>query len=74
MAKVMGVMMTIWGGLGSLGVLFLYLNSSAFLKYNPIDAKQGVLDVGLALPAVLFGLLLVAGIAMLKASSEPEVK
>lgn len=74
MAKVMGVMLTIWGGLASLGVLFLYLNSSAFLNYNPADKTQGLLDVGIMLPAVLFGLMFIAGVAILKSSSEPESK
>lgn len=74
MAKVLGVILTILGGLASLGVFFLYMNSSAFLQYNPADAKQGLLDVGLMLPAVLFGLMLVAGIVILKTSTEPESK
>lgn len=74
MAKVLGAILTIIGGLASLGVFFLYLNSSAVLPYNPADGTKGILDVGLALPFILFGLILLAGILMLKFSSEPEVK
>jgi hypothetical protein len=74
MAKVLGTIMTILGGLSSLFVLFLYMNSSAYLSYNPADKSSGLLDVGLALPAVFAGLILFAGIVILKTSSEPEVK
>lgn len=74
MAKVLGVMLTIVGGLACLGLLFLYLNSSAFLAYNPANQLEGLLDVGLALPIVLFGLMLIAGVSLLKFSTEPEVK
>lgn len=74
MAKVLGVILTILGTLGSLGNLFLYLNSSANLRYNPADSVKGLLDVGLAFPIVLFGLMLLAGVLMLKYSTEPESK
>jgi len=74
MAKVLGTIMTILGGLSSLFVLFLYMNSSAYLSYHPDDKSMGLLDVGLALPAVFATLILVAGIVILKTSSEPETK
>lgn len=74
MAKVLGVIMTILGGFVSLFSFFLYMNSSAYLQYNPADKSQGLLDVGLAFPIVMGGLLLLAGIVMLKTSSEPELK
>ena len=74
MAKVLGMMLTIVGGLAVLGTLFNYLNSSAYLVYNPADAPKGLLDVNLILPIVLFGGMLLAGIALLKYSTEPELK
>lgn len=74
MAKVLGVMLTIVGGLAVLGNIFIYLNSSAHLVYNPADAPQGLLDVGLMLPFVLFGGMLLGGIALIKYSTEPELK
>lgn len=74
MAKVLGVMLTIVGGLALLGNLFLYLNSSAFFTYNPADKVKGLLDVGLAFPFVLFGIIFLAGVSLLKFSTEPEVK
>lgn len=73
MAKVIGVMLTIWGGLATLGVLFLYQNSNAHLQYNPADAPSGLLDVGLLLPAVMFGIMFIAGIVLLKVSKEPNL-
>ncbi|MEZ4979182.1 MAG: hypothetical protein R2772_07775 [Chitinophagales bacterium] len=74
MAKVLGVMLTILGTLGCLGNLFLYLNSSAYLRYNPADSVKGLLDVGLAFQIVLFGLLLLGGVLLVKYSTEPESK
>jgi hypothetical protein len=74
MAKVLGVILTIIGGLAVLGNVFVYLNSSAHLSYNPADAPKGLLDVDLMLPFVLFGGMLLAGILLLKYSTEPELK
>lgn len=74
MAKVLGVMLTIVGTLGTLGNIFLYLNSSAFLKYNPSDAVVGLRDVGLTTQSVFFAFLLICGILLLKFSTEPESK
>jgi hypothetical protein len=70
MAKVLGTILTIFGGFSSLFVLFLYLNSSAVLPYNPADKPPGLLDLGLALPAVFAVLILVAGVTILKTSYE----
>jgi hypothetical protein len=74
MAKVLGMMLSIVGGLATLGTIFLYLNSSAVLPYNPSDGYAGLLDTGLILKFVLFGFILLCGIALLRFSSEPEVK
>jgi hypothetical protein len=74
MSKVLGVILTILGGMSSLFVFFLYLNTSAVFQYNPADKQLGLLDVGLALPAVFAGLILLAGVVILKTSHEPAVK
>lgn len=74
MAKVLGMMLSIVGGIAVLGTLFLYLNSSVVLPYNPADGFKGLIDVGLSLPFVLFGLMLLAGVLLLKLSHEPDVK
>lgn len=74
MAKVLGVMLTILGTIGSLGNIFLYLNSSVYLKYNPSDKVLGLHDVGLVTQSVFFGLLLLAGVLLLVNSTEPESK
>lgn len=74
MAKVLGVMLTLVGFLASLGNLFLYLNSSANLAYNPADTSKGLLDVGIAAQTIFWAFILVAGILLLRFSNEPEVK
>lgn len=74
MAKVLGVMLTILGTIGSLGNIFIYLNSSAYLQYNPSDKVLGLHDVGIVTQSVFFGLLLLAGILILVNSTEPESK
>lgn len=74
MAKVLGAILTILGTIGSLGNIFLYLNSSAHLKYNPADKVLGLLDVGLITQMIFFALLLLAGVLMLVNSVEPESK
>ena len=70
MAKVLGTVLTIFGVFSSVFVLFLYLNSSAVLPYHPDDKALGLLDLGLALPAVFAGILLISGVSILKASYE----
>lgn len=74
MAKVLGAMLTLVGLLACLGNLFLYLNSSAHLPYNPADPAKGLLDVGIAAQTVFWALVLIAGIALLRFSTEPDVK
>ena len=74
MAKVLGVNLKIVGTLASLGNIFLYLNSSANLPYNPADAPKGLLDVGLMAQCLFFGLVLLAGILLISKSTEPESK
>lgn len=72
MAKVLGVMMTILSFLALLGQLFLYQNSSAYLPYNPATPAAGLAEVGLALPIVMALFFFIAGVTLLKASTEPE--
>jgi hypothetical protein len=72
MAKVLGVMMTILSSVALLGLLFLYQNSNAHLKYNPADKVQGLVDVGLALPVAMGLVFFTAGLILLFASKEPE--
>jgi hypothetical protein len=74
MAKVIGAILSIIGGLAFFGTIFNYMNSSAYLLYNPSDTPLGLLDVNLMLPFVLFGGMLLSGVALLKFSKEPELK
>lgn len=72
MAKVLGVMLTILSSLALIGQIFLYQNSSAFLEYNPATPLAGIAEVGLALPIVMALFFFIAGVILLKTSTEPE--
>lgn len=72
MAKVIGVMMTILSTIALLGQLFLYQNSNAYLTYHPAAEKAGLAEVGLALPIVMALFFFIAGVTILKTSTEPE--
>ena len=72
MAKVLGAILTLAGTITSLMVLFLYLNSSAVLPYHPADGKGDLFSTGLALPVVVSAFILITGIVILAASTEPE--
>tara|TARA_B110000037_G_C17054535_1_gene479185 strand:- start:272 stop:496 length:225 start_codon:yes stop_codon:yes gene_type:complete len=74
MAKVLGVILSIVGGLAFLGKFFVYLNSSVVLPYNPADGFKGLIDVDLSFSFVIFGFMLLCGLLLLKLSSEPNLK
>ena len=62
----------ILSGLALLGQLFLYQNSSAYLRYNPADKVQGLADTGAILPLVMTSIFFVIGVLLYKVSVEPE--
>ncbi len=72
MAKIIGMAMAIFSGLALLGQIFLYQNSSAYLRYNPLDKVLGLSDVGLILPIVVTSLVFIIGVILFKVSTEPE--
>tara|TARA_B110000914_G_C15468282_1_gene449376 strand:+ start:924 stop:1148 length:225 start_codon:yes stop_codon:yes gene_type:complete len=72
MAKIIGMSIAILSGLALLGQLFLYQNSSAYLRYNPADKVMGLADVGLILPVVMTSIFFVFGVLLFKVSVEPE--
>lgn len=72
MAKVIGSIMVILSGLALLGQIFLYQNTSIHLPYNPATPAAGFAEVGLALPIVLSLFFFIAGVVILKTSTEPE--
>lgn len=74
MSKVIGGIFTLIGFLCTLGVIFLYLNSSAFLNYNDPAKHLSFFETGLGVPAVLFGLMLTVGLVFMFASKEPNLK
>ncbi len=72
MAKVLGAIFLILGFIGISINAFLYLNSSAFLPYNPAAPNYGLLDVGLLFPVVFFIIVFVVGYLLMFKSTEPE--
>lgn len=72
MAKVLGTMLTILSALALIGQIFLYQNSNAYLSYNPADKNYGLIDVGLSLPFAMALFFFIAGVVILKTSTEPE--
>lgn len=74
MSKVIGGIFMLVGFLCSLGVLFLYLNSSASLNYNDPAKHLSFFETGLGVPALLFGLMLAVGTIFMFTSTEPNNK
>jgi len=72
MAKVIGAMLTILSFGALIAQIFLVQNSNAYLEYNPADKAQGLVNVGLALPIVMTLIAFIAGVVILKFSTEPE--
>jgi hypothetical protein len=69
MSKVMGAMMTIWGFLMSTITYLNYINSPSHIEYNGA-IKYSLLDSGIMIPAVIGGIMLIAGICFLTLSKE----
>ena len=74
MSKVMGGIFTVFGTFMMLGMIFLYLNSSAYLQYNDPAKQLSFFQTGYAAPTFLFGLMLAVGLLFLFQSKEPNLK
>jgi len=72
MAKVLGTIMIILSSLALIGQIFLYQNTSIHLPYNPATPAAGFAEVGLALPIVMALFFFIAGVVIVKTSTEPE--
>lgn len=72
MAKIIGMSIALFSGLALLGQIFLYQNSSAYLRYNPAERAGGLVDVGLNLPIVMTLIFFAIGVILYKVSTEPE--
>ncbi|HEY0261848.1 MAG TPA: hypothetical protein VGB95_02400 [Chitinophagales bacterium] len=74
MSKVIGGIFTLIGFICTLGILFLYANSSAYLNYNDPAKHLSFFETGLGVPALLFGLMLTIGLLFMFVSKEPNLK
>jgi len=74
MSKVIGGIFAVVGTLASIGVIFLFLNSSAYLNYNDPAKHLSYFETGYAVPTVLFVLMAAAGYLFLFQSKEPNLK
>jgi hypothetical protein len=74
MSKIIGGIFTVIGTLCTLGVIFLYMNSSAYLSYNDPAKHLSFFETGYAVPALLFGLMLTVGLIFMFFSKEPNLK
>lgn len=72
MSKVMGIIMAILGFIVTVVTIFLTLNSSVYLRYNPATPPARLSDVGLVLPYMLGLGLFIAGVTFLLLAKEPN--
>ena len=72
MAKVLGTMMTILSTIAIIGIIYLRQNSSNYLPYNEATPASGMGEVGLLLPFVFALFFFIAGVTILRTSTEPE--
>lgn len=70
MSKVAGIIMALVGLVLSVYTFFLYLNSTAFLKYNPADKTAHMSDFGLVMPMITGLFLFTLGTTFLLIAQE----
>lgn len=71
MIKPLATLLTIWGLIMFLITFFVYLNSPLHIEYNKA-VKYSMADSGVALSFLISGLMLVAGIVLLRLSKVPR--
>jgi hypothetical protein len=74
MSKIIGGIFAVVGTLALIGIVFLYLNSSAHLSYNDPAKHLSYFETGYAVPTVLFVLMAAVGYLFLFQSKEPNLK
>jgi len=74
MSKIIGGIFAVVGTLASIGVIFLFLNSSANLNYNDPAKHLSYFETGYGVPTLLFGLMTIVGYLFLFQSKEPNNK
>ncbi|MFN8276355.1 MAG: hypothetical protein U0T84_02635 [Chitinophagales bacterium] len=73
MSKVIGGIFFVIGFIMLAVLIFLYMNSSAFLNYNDPAKHLSLFETGLAAPFFLFGLMFTVGLVFLFFGKEPRI-
>ena len=71
MIKPLATLLTIWGLIMFLITCFVYLNSPLNIDYNNI-VKYSMVNSGVALSFVISGIMLIAGVVLLRVSKVPR--
>jgi uncharacterized membrane protein len=71
MIKPLATLLTIWGLIMFLITLFVYLNSPLNIEYNNA-VKYSMADSGVSLSFLISGIMLIAGVVLLRVSKVPR--
>lgn len=71
MIKPLATLLTIWGSIMFAITFFVYLNSPLNIEYNNA-VKYSMVSSGVALSFVISGIMLIAGVVLLKVSRVPR--
>lgn len=74
MSKIIGGIFAVVGTLAGIGIIFLFLNSSAYLNYNDPTKHLSYFETGYGVPTLLFVLMATIGYLFLFQSKEPNLK
>jgi hypothetical protein len=71
MIKPLATLLTIWGLIMFLITFFVYLNSPLNIEYNN-QVKYSMADSGVSMSFLISGIMLLAGIVLLRVSKVPR--
>lgn len=71
MIKPLATLLTIWGLIMFLITCFVYLNSPLHIEYNNA-VKYSMVNSGVALSFLISGIMLIAGVVLLRVSKVPR--
>ncbi len=71
MIKPLATLLTIWGLIMLLITFFVYLNSPLNIEYNGA-VKYSMVDSGVSMSFLISGIMLLAGIVLLRVSKVPR--
>lgn len=71
MIKPLATLLTIWGLIMFLITLFVYLNSPLNIEYNNA-VKYSMVNSGVSMSFLISGIMLIAGVVLLRVSKVPR--